>query len=38
MFGGFDTLKQHFGKKLMELEDEKKTAQVVENTTKTVSF
>lgn len=28
-FGGFDTfaLKQHFGKKLMELEDEKKTVQ-----------
>ena len=40
MFGGFDTLalKQHFGKKLMELEDEKKTVQVVENTTKNVSF
>ncbi|KAF3446621.1 hypothetical protein FNV43_RR11801 [Rhamnella rubrinervis] len=29
LFGGFDTvaLKQHFGKKIMELEDEKKTVQ-----------
>lgn len=29
-FGEFDTvaLKQHFGKKIMELEDEKKTVQV----------
>lgn len=31
MIGGFDTesLKQHFGKKLMELEDEKKAVEVV---------
>lgn len=30
MFGEFDTvaLKQHFGKKLMELEDEKRIVQV----------
>lgn len=30
LFGGFDTvaLKQHFGKKIMELEDEKRTVQV----------
>lgn len=30
LFGGYDTmaLKQHFGKKLMELEEEKKTVQV----------
>ncbi|KAI3946715.1 hypothetical protein MKW98_003278 [Papaver atlanticum] len=29
LFGGFDTmaLKQHFGKKIMELEDEKRTVQ-----------
>lgn len=40
MFGGFDTLalKQHFGKKLMELEDEKKTVQVVLNTMETISI
>ena len=32
-FGEFDTvaLKQHFGKKIMELEDEKKTVQVKQN-------
>lgn len=30
LFGGLDTvaLKQHFGKKIMELEDEKRTVQV----------
>ena len=30
LFGGVDTvaLKQHFGKKIMELEDEKRTVQV----------
>ena len=30
LFGGFDTmtLKQHFGKKIMELEDEKRAVQV----------
>lgn len=30
LVGGFDTvaLKQHFGKKIMELEDEKRTVQV----------
>lgn len=30
LFGGVDTvvLKQHFGKKIMELEDEKKAVQV----------
>ena len=31
LFGGFDTaaLKQHFGKKIVELEDEKRTVQVI---------
>lgn len=31
LFGGSDTmiLKQHFGKKIMELEDEKRTVQVL---------
>lgn len=30
LFGGFDTvaLKQHFGKKIIELEDEKRVVQV----------
>lgn len=30
LFGGFDTaaLKQHFGKKIVELEDEKRAVQV----------
>lgn len=30
IFGGYDTtaLKQHFGKKIMELEEEKRTVQV----------
>lgn len=31
LFGGFDTttLKKHFGKKIMELEDEKRTVHVI---------
>ena len=35
LFGGADTaaLKQHFGKKIMELEDEKRAVQVGNNST-----
>ena len=35
LFGGVDTaaLKQHFGKKIMELEDEKRAVQVENNST-----
>jgi kinesin family protein 4/21/27 len=40
LFGGVDTaaLKQHFGKKIMELEDEKRAVQVENNSTNFYSF